>query len=162
MKPGVRPQIVDVPVMSCGQLLMVGEPGTQATRPQSAPQVNVVSALKLHRSQMSDLKTGIARTRKDQRIGSGLRLNDHTHQCPVLAREHLVPDFGKIHRKEHQQPMAHWKVIALVSGNIEVVSGPAAQDRPGAHEWIVREGQAADKAEALKSAEKADPWVDLE
>jgi hypothetical protein len=58
--------------------------------------------------------------------------------------------------------MAHWKVIALVSGNIEAVSGPAAQDRPGAHEWTVWEGSAADKSEALQSAEKADPRVDLE
>ena len=58
--------------------------------------------------------------------------------------------------------MAHWKVIALVSGNIEAVSGPAAQGRPGTQEWIVWEGQASDKAEALQSAEKADPRVDLE
>ncbi len=58
--------------------------------------------------------------------------------------------------------MADWKVIALVSGNIEAVSGPAAQDRPGAHEWTVWEGTAANKAEALQSAEKADPRVDLE
>ena len=58
--------------------------------------------------------------------------------------------------------MATWKVIALVSGNIEAVSGPAAQDRPGKHEFLVWEGEAADKAEALKSAEKADPRVDLE
>jgi hypothetical protein len=58
--------------------------------------------------------------------------------------------------------MANWKVIALVSGNIEAVSGPAVQDRPRAHEWMVWEGQAADKAEALKCAEKADPRVDLE
>ena len=58
--------------------------------------------------------------------------------------------------------MANWKVIETVSGNIEAVSGPAAQDRPGTHEWIVWEGQAADKAEALKCAEKADPRVDLE
>lgn len=58
--------------------------------------------------------------------------------------------------------MANWKVIALVSGNIEAVSGPAAQDRPGTHEWLVWERQAADKAEALQSAEKADPRVDLE
>jgi hypothetical protein len=57
--------------------------------------------------------------------------------------------------------MTYWRVIALVSGNIEAVSGPAAQDRPGAHEWIVWEGEAADKAEALQSAEKADPRVDL-
>jgi hypothetical protein len=57
--------------------------------------------------------------------------------------------------------MAIWKVIALVSGNIEAVSGQAAKDRPGAHEWIVWEGQAADKAEALQSAEKADSRVDL-
>ncbi|MGA3166338.1 MAG: hypothetical protein ABSF14_09495 [Terriglobia bacterium] len=41
--------------------------------------------------------------------------------------------------------MVHWKVIALVSGNIEAVTGPDAQDQPGAHEWIVWEGQAADK-----------------
>jgi len=42
--------------------------------------------------------------------------------------------------------MATWKVIALVSGAIEAVSGPAAQHR-GDHEWIVWEGQAADKAD---------------
>jgi hypothetical protein len=58
--------------------------------------------------------------------------------------------------------MADWKVIALVNGEIEAVSGPAAQDRPGAHEWIVWQGQATDKAEALQSAEKAHPRVDLE
>ncbi len=58
--------------------------------------------------------------------------------------------------------MADWQVIALASGNIEAVSGPVAQDRPGAHDWIIWEGPAADKAEALKCAEKADPRVDLE
>jgi hypothetical protein len=58
--------------------------------------------------------------------------------------------------------MTNWKVIALISGNIEAVSDPAAQDRPGDHEWVVWQGQAADKAEALQSAEKADPRVDLE
>jgi len=58
--------------------------------------------------------------------------------------------------------MVNWKVIAQISGNNEAVSDPAAQDRPGTHEWIVWEGQAPDKAEALKCAEKADPGVDLE
>jgi hypothetical protein len=58
--------------------------------------------------------------------------------------------------------MANWKVIALVSGNIEAVSGPAAEDRPGAHEWVVWQRTAVDKAEALQSAETADPRVDLE
>jgi hypothetical protein len=58
--------------------------------------------------------------------------------------------------------MASWKVIALINGDIEAVSGPAAQDRPGAHEWMVWQGTAADKAEALQSAEKADSRVDLE
>jgi hypothetical protein len=42
--------------------------------------------------------------------------------------------------------VATWKVIALVSGNIEAVSA-AAQDRPGPHEWTVWGGPAADKAE---------------
>ncbi len=58
--------------------------------------------------------------------------------------------------------MANWKVIALISGDIEAISGPDAQDRPGAHEWMVWQGTAADKAEALQRAEKADPRVDLE
>jgi len=58
--------------------------------------------------------------------------------------------------------MADWKVIAQISGNIEAVSGPASEDRPGAHAWIVWQGAAPDKAEALQSAEKADPRVDLE
>jgi hypothetical protein len=64
MKPAVRSQIIDVPVRSCRQLLMMGDPGTQATRPQRAPQVNVIPALKLHRSPAPDLNTGIARTGK--------------------------------------------------------------------------------------------------
>jgi hypothetical protein len=58
--------------------------------------------------------------------------------------------------------MANWKVIALISGESEAVSGPAARDRPGTHEWTVWQGTAANKAEALQSAEKADPRVDLE
>ena len=59
--------------------------------------------------------------------------------------------------------MSHnWKVIVLMNGQIEAVLCPAAQDRPGAHEWIVWEGPAADKGEALQSAEKADARVDLE
>jgi hypothetical protein len=59
-------------------------------------------------------------------------------------------------------PMATWKVIETVSGNIEAVSGAAAQGRPGRHERAVWEGEAADKAEALQCAEKADPRVNLE
>ena len=58
--------------------------------------------------------------------------------------------------------MATWKVIALINGEIEAVSGSPAQDRPGAHEWMVWQGAAADKAEALQSAEKADSRVNLE
>ena len=45
--------------------------------------------------------------------------------------------------------MATWKVIALFRGNIEAVSGPAAQYRQGTDEQTVWEGPAADKAEAL-------------
>ena len=58
--------------------------------------------------------------------------------------------------------MPSWKVIALINDEIEAVSGPAAQDRPGLHEEMVWQGTAADKGEALQSAEKADPRVDLE
>jgi hypothetical protein len=58
--------------------------------------------------------------------------------------------------------MALWKVIETVSGNIEAVPGQAAQHRPSQHEFLVWEGEAPDKAEALKCAEKADPRVDLD
>jgi len=162
MKPSVRSQMVDVPVRSCGQLLMVGEPGTQATRPQRAAQINVISALKLHRSQAPNLNTGIARTGKYQGIRSGFRLNDNSHRCPILDWQHLAPALLKYTVGNIDNHMANWKIIALVSGNIEAVSDPAAQNRPGTHEWIVWEGPAADKAEAFKCAEKVDPRVDLE
>jgi hypothetical protein len=33
--------------------------------------------------------------------------------------------------------MATWKVIALINGDIEALSGLASQDRPAAHEWII-------------------------
>ena len=49
--------------------------------------------------------------------------------------------------------MANWKVIETVSGNIEAVSGHAAHGRPGKHEFLVWEGPAADKAEALMCRE---------
>jgi hypothetical protein len=58
-------------------------------------------------------------------------------------------------------PMAHWKVIETVSGNIVAVSGPDAQNLPRTHERTVWEGPAADKAEAFQSAGKADRRVDL-
>jgi hypothetical protein len=45
--------------------------------------------------------------------------------------------------------MAIWKVIALVSDNIEAVSGPDAQRQPETHGCKVWEGQATDKAEAF-------------
>jgi hypothetical protein len=102
---------------------------------------------------------GIARTGKYQHICSGLRLNDHPNQFLLWTS---FPTLVKYIERDGDNHMTNWKVIALVSGNIEAVSDPAAQCRPGAHEWIVWEGTAADKAEALQSAEKADPRVDLE
>jgi hypothetical protein len=79
----------------------------------------------------------------------------------VLFRVSLPP-LVKYTPRSIDSHMVTWKVIETVSGNIEAVSGPTAQNRPGTHEWTVWEGQAADKAEALKFAEKADPRVDLE
>jgi hypothetical protein len=80
----------------------------------------------------------------------------------ILVRSSTFPTLIKYIVRNIDNHMADWKVIALVNGEIEAVSGPAAQDRPGAHEWIVWQGTATDKAEALESAEKADPRVDLE
>ena len=79
-----------------------------------------------------------------------------------LIRNGAFPALVKCLGRKLDNPMTNWKVIALISGNIEAVSGRAAQDRPGTHEWTVWEGPAGDKAEALQSAEKADPRVDLE
>jgi hypothetical protein len=58
--------------------------------------------------------------------------------------------------------MSSWKVIALINDEIEAVSGPAAQDRPRANEWMLWQGTAVDKGEALQCAERADPRIDLE
>jgi hypothetical protein len=80
--------------------------------------------------------------------------------CPFLIGVSLASLIKYIERCIDNH-MATWKVIETVSGNIETVSGPAAHGRPGKHESMVWEGEAADKAEALKCAEKADPRVDL-
>ena len=79
----------------------------------------------------------------------------------VLFRISL-PALVKFISRSIDSHMVTWKVIETVSGNIEAVSGSPAQYRPGTHERIVCEGEAGDKAEALKCAEKADPRVDLE
>jgi len=96
------------------------------------------------------------------RLGDGPRFQREYSPGQSLIRIGAFPTLIKYIVRDIDNHMTYWKVIALVSGDIEAVSGPAAQDRPGAHEWIVWEGQAADKAEALQSAEKADPRVDLE
>jgi hypothetical protein len=80
----------------------------------------------------------------------------------IVNRSGAFPTLLKYIVRNIDNQMANWKVIALINGNIEAVPGPAAQDRPGAHEWMVWQGTAADKAGALQSAEKADPRVDLE
>ena len=74
----------------------------------------------------------------------------------------LVPTLVKYRERNIGNHMVNWNVIALISGTIEAVSGPAGQERPGTHEWTVWEGPAADKAEAFQCAEKADPRVGLE
>jgi hypothetical protein len=48
------------------------------------------------------------------------------------AKRRTFSDSGKIRRREHRH-MPNWKVIALVSSNIKAISGPDAQNRPGAH-----------------------------
>ena len=57
------------------------------------------------------------------------------------------PTLLKCTVRYNENHTATWKVLALVNGEIEAVSGPAAHDRPGAHEWIVWQGPAPDKLE---------------
>jgi hypothetical protein len=47
------------------------------------------------------------------------------------------PTLVKYTARDIDNHMADWKVIALINGEIEAVSGPAAQGQPGAHEWMV-------------------------
>jgi hypothetical protein len=61
---------------------------------------------------------------------------------PSLIRRDAFPTLLKYIARNIDNHMTNWKVIALVSGDIEAVSGPAAQDRPGTHEWIVWQGKA--------------------
>ena len=72
---------------------MVGDPGTQAIRPQRAAQINVISALKLHRSQAPYQDTGITRTLKGQYVCFGLRINNHSRQHVVRNEELLVRQY---------------------------------------------------------------------
>jgi hypothetical protein len=70
--------------------------------------------------------------------------------------------YGVAHEGLHLSgAVAVWASIAQFCP-FEAVSGLAAKDWPGTHEWTIWGGEAADKAEALQCAEKADPRVDLE
>jgi len=82
----------------------------------------------------------------------------------LIGGDHTIPfpPLLKYPARNTDNHMANWKVIETVSGNIAAISGQGAQQRPGTHERTVWEGRAADKAEALQCAEKADPRVDLE
>ena len=55
--------------------------------------------------------------------------------------------------------MVNWKVIALVSGNIEAVSGQAAQDRPGTHECLSGKGQPLTRLKPSKVQRKPIPGL---
>lgn len=64
-----------------------------------------------------------------------------------------------------QSQLSKIAVLKIADGSDLCPLGRCSASAPpgrGAHEWIVWEGPAADKAEALKCAEKADPRVDLE
>jgi hypothetical protein len=62
----------------------------------------------------------------------------------------VLPSFLTRHQEDHLDHSVQW-----------IVWEGEAADKAEAL-WIVWEGEAADKAEALKCAEKADPRVDLE
>src|ERR1035437_2053911 len=87
MKPSVRSQIVDVPVGSEGQLMMMGDPGTQATRTQSAPQIDVIPRLQPHCSKAPDLNADGRRTREDQRVCPWLWLKNHSRCLSIREYE---------------------------------------------------------------------------
>ena len=104
---------------------MVGDPGAQASRPQRAPEINVVHGLKLHLPEAPDLSASLARTRQGLRVSFRPRRNDHSDQSSVLSRGISFLTLMKYTERNIDNHMANWKVIATVSGNIEAVSGPA-------------------------------------
>ena len=75
-------------------------------------------------------------TRKQSEVGRarGARITSH-HEALVTYINRGTDNY-----------MATWKVIETVSGNIEAVSGPAAQGRPGTHEWMVWEWRVSSKS----------------
>ena len=82
--------------------------------------------------------------RRSRREKERLTNSDITRARLYYASLARNPDSAKHIARNIDNQMANWKVIALVNGQIEAVSGPATADRPGAQEWIVWQGPAAD------------------
>ena len=66
-----------------------------------------------------------------------------------------------IPRSLPERAACHWKVIGLVSGRVQALSGPDSHSRPFEHESIIWQGEIQSESEALQKAAKADPRVDL-
>ncbi len=63
-------------------------------------------------------------------VAGALASFGHLAQVECDNRRGAFPTLVKCLEVNIDNHMAHWKVIALVNGQIETVSGPAAQDRP--------------------------------
>jgi hypothetical protein len=62
---GMGPQIINMPVRSLRHLLMVGDAGSNTSRPQRAANVNVETPSKLEWAELPDLDPLILRTGKN-------------------------------------------------------------------------------------------------
>ena len=115
MNLGVRSQVVDVPMRPRGQLLVVGNPGTQAAKPQRAPQVDIIPGLQSHCSVAPNLNAEIGRTGEDQRVCPGYWLKTHLAESPELLQR--LPTFLRLHYgrliPQHQQVMVIFRVEIL-------------------------------------------------
>jgi len=65
LEPRVGPQIINMPVRSLRQLLVVRKAGPQASRPQGAAHVNVEASTQFEGTELPDLNPLLTGTKED-------------------------------------------------------------------------------------------------
>jgi hypothetical protein len=66
----VRPKVINMPVRPLGSPQVVCDPRTQASRSERAPDVDIISRPKPHRSESSHPDCPSHRAAQDERVGS--------------------------------------------------------------------------------------------
>ncbi len=92
-----RPEVIDVPLGSRRDSLMVSEPSSNSSESERAADIHIISRLKPETPQTPDLDHSIRQTRKNQGVGTMFR--PHTHPNSNLAAQGLA--VAVTHRWRH-------------------------------------------------------------